>query len=439
MKRALAGPALLGLIVLLAGAAVMAVLLVFKRAPAEATVERDEKPMHVAVQVVQPGTFPVEIQGFGQVAAKKIVTITPEAAGRVISIHPSLIPGGRIPEGALLFALDDAPYAARVADSKAQLQRQESALLRVQTEARHAAADLKDLRRNADLAEHSFARAKKLYDEGVGSQSAVDDAERSLISARNEVDQLSRSLDLYPIREKETQSDISSAKAQLDLAELALGHTRVHAPFSARVKIAELEENEVVAIGTDSIVLVDDSILEISVPLNGQDARKWLQFEGRPGEVAGSWFSTPTPATCKIRWTEEEKGRHWEGTLHRVETYDQDSRTLTMVVRVAGDQVFADDRFPLVEGMFCEVFIPGRAMEDVYRLEPHVVSFENTVYVADGDRLKTVPVEVVRIEEDFTYVAGGLSSGDQVITTRLVNPLDQSLLSIVDDEAESAS
>jgi len=438
MKNAFTGPAILGLTVLVAGGILMGLLLVFKRVPAEATIARDEKPIHVEVRTVQPEEVPVRIQGYGQVAARRTVSITPQVPGRVVSVHPNLMVGGIIPEGEELFALDPRPYEAQVADARAFLARQENAQRRLKAEARNLEADLQSLRRNGELASGHFARAKHLFDEGVGSQAAMDDAERALIDTQNEIDRLTRDLALYPIRLAESESDIASAQARLELAEVELEHTRVKAPFTARIKQLQLEKDEIAPLSSTVVVLVDDSVLEIAVPLNSRDARLWLQFEGNDVADDVAWFGDVKPVACQVRWTEDAAGHVWEGTLHRVETYDADSRTLTVVVRISGSQLFANGRFPLVEGMFCAVAIPGRPMEGVYRLEPHVVSFENTVYVAEGDRLKTVPVDVVRIEEDYTSVAG-LQPGDRVITTRLVNPLDQSLLAVSEAGAEAGS
>jgi hypothetical protein len=100
--------------------------------------------------------------------------------------------------------------------------------------------------------------------------------------------------------------------------------------------------------------------------------------------------------------------------------------------------------------MFCSVEIPGRAMKDVYRLPSWAVSYENTVYAAVEDssgeeneaagyRLKTVPVEVVREEGDHKYVSTGLKSGDLVVITRLMNPLEGTLLKISEAPTQLAA
>ncbi len=439
MKDSHWGPALIGVAALAASVAVMAGLLTFERAPAEATEAREEKPVHVEVATVHPANVPMHIEGYGQVQALRTVTITPEVAGRVVSVHPGLVAGGLIPEGEVLFTIDPRPYQAHVAEAEAQLQRYTIAVGRLQAEEGHRRADLKGLSRQAELAKKAYTRAKTPHEQGIGSQAAVDQAEQTQVTANNERDRVARDLDLYPIRIGESESDLASARARLEMAQVDLEHTRVTAPFAARVKAKNLEAGEVVTPGSEILTLVDDSILEITVPLNSRDARTWLQFDTAENAPDTAWFGALAPVTCTIRWTDGDPGYFWEGALDRVESYDEDSRTLSVVVRVAGAQRHSPtDRFPLVEGMFCSVEIPGREMKGVYRVPAHAVSFEDTVFIADGDRLKTVPVTVARSEADYTYVASGLSPGDRVITTRLVNPLDHSLLAVSETPAETA-
>jgi len=435
MKNSHWGPALLGLVALAMGAAVMGGLLTFKKSPAEATATRDEKPVYVEAITVQPADVPVTIEGYGQVNALRSVDVTPEVSGMVTTIHPAMIEGGHIEAGSVLFEIDPRPYAARVGDAAAQVKRQTIAMERLVAEEGNLDADRKDLARQLELASNAHVRALQLFKQGVGSQAAVDQAEQALVTARNEHDRLKRELALYPIRRGEAESEYESAAARLKLAEVELERTRVLAPFDARIKREDLEAGEVVSAGSVVATLIDDSILEISVPLNSQDARQWLPFQATAG-ASDVWFAPLEKVDCAVYWTEGQGDYSWEGTLDRVENYDEDSRTLTVVVRVTENQRRAHaDQFPLVDGMFCTVKIPGREMKGVYALPSHTVSFEDTVYLAAGDHLKTVPVTVVRIEEALTYVADGLSPGDKVIVTRLVNPLDNTLLSVTDQDS----
>ena len=50
--------------------------------------------------------------------------------------------------------------------------------------------------------------------------------------------------------------------------------------------------------------------------------------------------------------------------------------------------------------------------------------------IAVGNRLKTVPVKVARVEGENTYVAHGLNAGDMVVITRLIDPMENALLEI---------
>ena len=69
-------------------------------------------------------------------------------------------------------------------------------------------------------------------------------------------------------------------------------------------------------------------------------------------------------------------------------------------------------------------------MRSVYRVPRSVVSVTDTVYVANGSRLHTVPVELVHQQGGEAFISEGLSPGDLVLVTRLVNPLENSLLEV---------
>jgi len=176
------------------------------------------------------------------------------------------------------------------------------------------------------------------------------------------------------------------------------------------------------------------------VPLDSRDARQWLRFRkgGSNGETG--WFNDLEPARCTIRWTEGREGHVWHAQLHRVVKFDQQTRTLTVAIRIEAQQALSEDpeALPLVEGMFCAVEIPGRAMQGVIRLPRWAVSFENTVYVSSDSRLKTVSVEVARVQGDEAFVSRGLAPGDVVVVTRLIDPLENSLLELTFLEEEES-
>ena len=223
---------------------------------------------------------------------------------------------------------------------------------------------------------------------------------------------------------------LAAAEARHEQATLNVERATVSVPFDARIKLAAVEVDQYVTPGVPILTLADDSLLEISVPLDSQEARQWLLFEEKKeGDTA--WFGKLKPVECEVRWTDDDSYA-WTGKLHRVERFDERSRTLTVAVRLTSADTAAPrpDALPLVDAMFCEVRIPGKTIPGVYCVPRSAVSFDGTVYVAVENRLKTVPVEIVHEQEDAALIQAGLQPGDLIITTRLVNPQENALLTV---------
>ncbi len=412
------------------GMLIMLALGAMREPPAE--VEDRERVLSVLAREVYPDEYPVTIAGFGEARVRSTVEITPEVAGRVVEVHPNLDVGEVIPAGDTLFIVDPRDYASAVDELEASVAQIRTGLQRIRTQMANDQERLSTLERNRDLARGEYERLKSLFEEDqVGTRSGVEQAEQAYNMAQDQVDQLRRMLSLYPIELEEAQSSLRSAEARLDRARRDMARTEIKAPFDARIKRRNVEKDQMVAATAPALIVADDSLLEITVPLDSRDVRQWLQFAQPDSGRRVAWFAHPEPVPVEITWTEDPENHTWTGTVHRVEQFAEATRTLHVTVRVEGeDAVSHGDELPLVEGMFCEVRIPGRPMRDVYELPRWAVSFENTVYVANNQRLRIRPVDVVRTEGNSVFVSGGIEPGDRVITTRLVDPLEGTLLDI---------
>lgn len=402
-----------------------------KKSPAK--VIHEERPIRVAALRAVPENVPVVITGYGEVRALDVVALTPEVAGKIVRIHPRLEAGELIEQGAQLFAIDDTNYQAAYQEAVAAVAQQENTVRRLQAQLRIDKTRLRTLARNRDLAAAEYKRVLKLFETvSVGTRSGVDAAEQAMNSARDRADQMAQDISIYPIQIKETESALAMSRARLQLAKANLARCSVRAPFDGRVKETRLELGQYVVPGQAAVTLADDSMIEILVPLDSRDARQWLQFDAKSLFEPTAWFNRLVAVPCRIIWTEADSDDAWEGQLHRVVRFDQQTRTLTVAVRVDAPhaQAGASASLPLVEGMFCRVEIPGRAMASVVRLPRWAVSFQNTVYLIQADRLKTVPVKPVRFQGDEVFVAEGIAPGDTVVTTRLVDPLENALLHV---------
>lgn len=418
-------------LILTVGVAVMLVLTGMKKPPAEA--EYQERVLRVAVTEVQPRNVDVVMTGYGTVQPIQVVNLAPEVSGRVAAIHARLEVGAVIPAGEVLFTIDTHDYAVAVDEAQAQLGQLENVALRLEKQLLLDRERLKTLARNRDLAHAEYARVRHLFEQNqVGAQSGVEAAEKAFNAMQDGYDQLAQAVALYPLHIAETRNSIEMARARLRMAENNLARCRVAAAFDARVVHYAVQEGQFVNRGASVLTLADDSRLEIHVPLDSRDARQWLRFSRSPVTPSTAWFTALEPVPCTIHWTEDDSGHNWQGTLHRVVQFSEETRTITVAVRLDADQArpLAQHSLPLVAGMFCRIDIPGRTMRMVMPLPRWAVSFENTVYRVRDSRLQTAPVEVARIEGETAFVASGLRPGDQIIRTRLVDPLENSLLEI---------
>ena len=418
--------------ILLVGVIAMTRLSQLKKPPAEAVVT--EKPMRVQGLEADFEDVNVFINGYGEVQPLDIVNLAPEVSGSIVHVHPRLEVGEVIPRGETLFKIDDRNYRATLAEARAAVAQMKASIQRLEKQYQLDLERLKTIERNQELSRKEFERVKKLFDSSkVGTQSGVDQAEQAYNAAADSADQMSRQIALYPIQIKEAESGLASSRARLPLADINLRRCKVAALFDGRVKNAALEIGQFVSPGQVVLTLADDSRMEIHVPVDSRDAKKWLRFKHRDNNGKNAWFAGLEPVTCSIRWTEDLDGNVWEGRLHRVVMFRQQTRTLTVAIRFDAENAAGrtGTGLPLVEGMFCSVQIPGKKLEDVTRLPRWAVTFDNTVYIANAEnRLQTVPVTVARIEGDIVYVSGGVSQGDTVITTRLADPLENALLEV---------
>ncbi len=419
-------------LVLVIGVLGMYTLASLKKPPAEARLE--ERSIKVEAMTAKSESYPVMVTGYGEARALTVVSVAPEVSGKIVFVYPRLKAGETIKKGDVLFKIDNATYLASRREARAGEKQWLNTIARLKKQYAIDSKRLKTLERNKALAGAEFDRVKNLYaKDRVGTLSGVDKAEQAFNSASDQADLMGQAVTLYPIRIREAESSLESARARLALAKTNLDRCTVYAPFNARIKTAALEKGQYVSPGQGVVTLADDTILEILVPLDSRDARNWLLFE-KDNDRSTAWFDRLKPVKSSITWT-EDKTHQWFGVLHRVVRFDQQTRTITVAIRIdaASATVSKQNRLPLVEGMFCSVKIPGRTLNAVYRLPRQAVSFDNTVFLADeNDRLKTVTVNVARVEGDHVFVAGGISAGNTIITTRLIDPLENALLDIRD-------
>lgn len=418
--------------VLLAGIAGMLLLASFKKPPAKSV--HVERALQVRVLAVHAEDAQVTISGYGNVRAVDVVPISAEVSGRIVEIYPGLDEGEIISKGRVIFRIDPRNYEAAYHQAAASVQQAQARIKRLEKQLEIDRRRVKTLIRSRDLAAAEFKRLRRLFEKDkVGSRSGVDAAERAFNNARDRADQMAEAVALYPLQIREAESSLKAARAAQSLAADNLARCTVRAPFNGRVATKSVERGQYVTSGQHLLTLADDSVLEIRVPIDSRDARRYLRFAENTFTKPSGWFARLVPVMCRIRWTQDPSEHVWRGRLDRVVGFDRQTRTLTVAVRIQADAVRYRGKgaLPLVAGMFCRVEIPGKTLVRVYRIPRWAVSFQKTVFLDVSGRLKTTAVAVARIQGPDALISRGLQDGDRVIVTHLVNPLENSLLQVV--------
>ncbi|MBT8479778.1 MAG: efflux RND transporter periplasmic adaptor subunit, partial [Gemmatimonadetes bacterium] len=228
----------------------------------------------------------------------------------------------------------------------------------------------------------------------------------------------SASLSSLIFREPQLQAaraNLRSAEAQLADARLALGRTRITAPFDGLVRAKSVDIGQYVAPGQNLGSLYDTDEVEIVVPLT--DAEASLVdgiWEAGAGDEA-----TRIPATVSASFGSRDY--EWPAYVDRAEgALNEETRTVDVVVRVP-DPFVTDDagrRPPLLLGTYASVDIQGAAREAYVVLPRMALRDGDVVYVVEQDTLLVLrPAELLQAIGAEVFVSADIAPGEPVVVS----------------------
>jgi hypothetical protein len=386
----------------------------------------------VRVLPLAPVSETMTLNGYGTVRSVDQVSVRPQVGGRIVAVHDQLDRGNVIAKGDVLFKIDAKDYELALDLHKAERKRLEEELLRL-NELKGATEDILALREHsAQLAEAEYDRQYKLFKQDkIGTATQVDAAQRTAIQAKELIAVQRQTLRLLPHQVGAVKAQIASLDTQMEVDQLQIDRCTLRTPFRARIHSLRADLDDVVSVGMDTMTLVNDELREISVLLDGAEVSRWLRFSKAPSE--SGWFGTPEMVDVQIKWVENDNEGSWPGRLARIESYDPETRQVTLVVRI-GTADSADEA-PLVAGMFCQVSIPGRVLEGAYRIPRSALREDGVVHVAAADgKLRQRLITIARDIGPDVFVRGKFETGDQLITNRLAAAVDGMDVTVVKDE-----
>ncbi len=376
---------LLAALVIVAASVALAMLLISLAPEPESRALPPRIPFVLTGTVTaSPGAIPVF--GSGTVRPAREVNIAPQVGGRVASVNPAFLSGGRVGAGQTLFEIEEEDYRYRVEIAMADVAARQVALLEAREQAEIAAAEYE-----------SFSRRQ------TGDALAEPNP-----------------LTLRQPQLQAAEAALARDEARLAEARLALSRTVVTAPFDGYVRAESVDAGQIVAPGQVVGSLFALDAVEVVVSLSDSDAAL----------VPGLWELNAGDDSIQVAARiDAEYGERiftWNGYVDRAEaSVDPRTRTVDVVIRVpepfaAGVPVNGPapgGNPPLLVGEYVDVEIEGIVMANMYRIPRAALQAGNEVWVVNGGgAVGIVPVRIFQRANDEAYVTGSLEAGQPVIT-----------------------
>ena len=327
----------------------------------------------VTIVEVRPGKVPITYEYAARIAASREVEVRAQAGG--ILLKRAFNEGASVKAGDLLFEIDPQPYEAELAVQRARLKQAEARLSQATRDA---------------------GRTVRLFERGTVAEKARDDA----------------------LSEKElAAAEVAAAEAQVRLAELNLGYTKVTAPISGITGQEQVPEGSLIGTSADTSLLtritqVDSVYVNFAVSESERsEVRALLEAQGL-WETAGDLISVHIEFGDGTRYPEAAKFDFASAGL--------DPETGTMRLRA----VVSNPEHRLLPGQFVRAIVTGITLPDAIVVPKEAVMQGpqgQFVYTVDSEGNAEIrPVTLGRELRDGWVVQSGLNGGDRVITEGIV-------------------
>ena len=372
---------ILPIIVLAVGIIAMRILILNRPVPQRQT--RANPGALVKVIKAEKQDRQINILGNGTVQPEQEVTITLQVNGVINKVAPGFTAGAFFRKGELLFAVESIDYELAVERAKATLIRAENEITIIESK--------------AVVARQEWDRLKLEGEEEPNP------------------------LIVYEPQFEDAKASRDAAAATLKQAELDLQRTRITAPFNCMVRSEEVGIGKYVRAGNNVALIASVDAAEIVVPLPLDDLR-WLSIPRQVNSEKGS--------NANVRLEVGANLYQWQGQLVRsLGEVDMKSRMAQVVVKV--DDPFSlrtegrPQKLNLELGMFVEVVFQGVTLADVVEIPRAALRENSTVWIMDSDqKLKIVPVEIVRQQKNTVLIGGSMNDGAQIILTTIPGAVD---------------
>ena len=307
----------------------------------------------VSVKTVTPSRYQSHVSAFGATQPHYNITLTAQVSGQVEHVSTQFESGFRINKGDELLRLENSDYRAAVAAAKQQL---------------------------------AEARTSYLEEERQGLQAQAEWLASGL-DGEPDSDLVLRVPQLAS-----AEASVANAEALLASAEKDLQQTVIRAPFDALIVTRDIAPGSYLQAGTQVATLYSTDWAEVNVSLS---EREWQSLPDVTTLVSEKW---------PVQLEAVEGDANWQGKVLRVEQHlDGTTRQRSLIV---GIEQPLDQTPPLYSGVFVNVSLGGREMDNLWQVPLSSLSQRGEIWYVNAERnLAKFATTPVFSDESYLYIA----------------------------------
>ena len=353
---------------------------------------------------VTRGDIAKSVVATGKIQPITKVELKSKASGIVEKLYVDI--NQNVTKGQVLAQLDQQEILAQVAAQKAQL---EAATANVGTYQANVAQDKVNAEApDLPMYKNTLDRNLEMEKEGIVSQQALDDADRSYLAALNKRDTAKATIAVDQAKLKQAEAQVTQSRASLDQLNEQLSYTTLTAPMDGVILSRDVELGDAVS---SILVLGSTATLVMTI---GDTKQVYVQGKVDEADIANVYLGQA--ARIKV---ESFRDKVFQGKVTKISPLgvEKDNVT-TFEVRVSIDNSTGELKANmtanaeiLVEEHKNTLMVPEQAL--VYDVKKN--ASVNVPGSKAKDGVKSVPVKVGVANGSNTEILSGLKEGDTVV------------------------